>query len=239
MAPRLYVIPASHPCACAEAAFRVKGVAYDVTALPTVLHAAIQKARFGVRTVPALRADDGEKVVGSRAIVRWLDARHPDPPLFPADPVERGKVERAEEWGEQVLQPIGRRVVPWSVRRNLEAMPSYLEGSRLPMPDGVARRVAPLMVPLMQRINGAYEEPVRADVAALPGHLDLVDRWISEGVLGGEQANAADLQIGSTLALLSTLGDLEPLIASRPCGELVRRWFPAYPGRVPAGVLPG
>jgi glutathione S-transferase len=238
MAPRLYVIPASHPCACAEAAFHAKGVPYDVTGLPTVLHAPIQKLRFGVRTVPALRADDGEKVVGTRAIVRWLEAHRPEPSLFPEDPVERGKVERAEEWGEEVLQPIGRRAIWFALGRSPDAVGSYLEGAKLPMPEGMARRVAPLIAPLARRINNASEDSVRADMAALRDHLDLVDRWIDEGVLGDEAVNAADLQIGSTLGILSTLDDLKPLIAPRPCGVLVRRWFATYPGRVPAGALP-
>ena len=37
------------------------------------------------RTVPALRID-GEKVQGSRAIMRRLDELVPEPPLFPSDP---------------------------------------------------------------------------------------------------------------------------------------------------------
>lgn len=238
MALRLYVIPASHPCACAAAALHVKGVDHRVTVLPTLLHAPIQLARFGRRTVPAMSAE-GEKVVGSRAIIQWLEARHPDPPLYPADAGLRAQVTLAEAWGEEVLQPIGRRVIWWSVRRRPESMPSYLDGAGLPMPDGVARAMAPLIAPLAQRVNGGWEEPVRADVAALPAHLEKIDAWIADGVLGGDAVNAADLQIGSTLALLSTIEDLQPLISQHRAAELVQRWFPAYPGHVAAGALPG
>ena len=54
----------------------------------------------------------------------------------------------------------------------------------------------------MARRNHAQDEPVRADLAALPGQLEQIDAWIAEGLLGGEEPNAADLQIGSTIRLL-------------------------------------
>ena len=51
--------------------------------------------------------------------------------------------------------------------------------------------------------NKARDESARADLAALPGQLDRIDAWIADGLLGGEQPNAADLQIGSTIRLLA------------------------------------
>ena len=51
---------------------------------------------------------------------------------------------------------------------------------------------------------------MRADLAALPGLLDQVDAYIADGVLGGDQPNAADLQIAPTIRLL---------YASTTCGR--------------------
>ena len=42
---------------------------------------------------------------------------------------------------------------------------------------------------------------MRDDLAALPGMLQRIDDWIADGVLGGEQLNAADLQIAASLRL--------------------------------------
>jgi len=56
-------------------------------------------------------------------------------------------------------------------------------------------------------------------------------------VLGGEQPNAADLQIGSSIRLLLTIGDVRPLIEGRPA-ESLTRWFEPQPGEVPPGTLP-
>ena len=57
-------------------------------------------------------------------------------------------------------------------------------------------------------------------------------------VVGGAQPNAADLQIGSGLALLLTIEDVANAFGARPPFDLARRWFPDYPGHVPAGVFP-
>jgi glutathione S-transferase len=57
-------------------------------------------------------------------------------------------------------------------------------------------------------------------------------------VIGGDQPNAADLQIGASVRLLLTLDDLRTPIDARPCGEHARRLFPDYPGRLPHGALP-
>jgi glutathione S-transferase len=97
---------------------------------------------------------------------------------------------------------------------------------------------APVVARAAQRINHAGDEEVRADLAHLDSHLQRADDWIADGILGGEQANAADLQIGSSIRLLQTLGDLRPRIDARPVGELARLWFEDYPGDCPALALP-
>ena len=44
--------------------------------------------------------------------------------------------------------------------------------------------------------------------------------------------------MGATLRVLLTVGDLHPLLEDRPASEIARRWFPDYPGHVPAGAFP-
>src|SRR5207248_2508412 len=83
-------------------AFERKGLAYRRVDLLPMVHVAVQRVLFGRRTVPGLRLAGGEKVVGSRAIMRVLDGIEPSPPLLPADAARRAKVEGAEAWGEDV-----------------------------------------------------------------------------------------------------------------------------------------
>ena len=237
MAATLYAVPASHPCACVERALQLKAVEYRRIDLPPIAHKAVQKARFGGGTVPGLVLD-GEKVLGSRPIIRALEATTPEPPLLPSDPNERKSVELAEGWGDEVLQPLVRRVLWAALGRAPGALASYGEGSKLPIPAPLARLSAPLIARAKQRFSGASDLNVRADLAHLENHLARVDRWMKHEVIGGDAPNAADLQIGSGLALLLTVEDVAGVAGSRPATELARRWFPGYPGHVPSGALP-
>jgi glutathione S-transferase len=237
VAATLYALPASHPCACIELALKLKGIDYKRVDMVPLLAKPLQQARFGGTTVPGLIVD-GEKFLGSRRIVRALEAHVPEPPLLPADAEERKAVELAEEWGDQVLQPLARRVVWAALAREPSAIPSYSVGARLPVPPVLARLSAPLVARAEVHVQHASDANVRADLVNLDHHAQRVERWIEQGTLGGEQPNAADLQIGAGLRLMLTLDDLAARLDGRPAGELARRWYPHYPGRTPAGALP-
>jgi glutathione S-transferase len=193
--------------------------------------------RYGGTTVPGLRID-GERLVGSRAIMRRLDELAPEPPLLPSSAdAARAEVLEAERWGDEVLQSVPRRIIDVALIRRPAAMESYAEDAKLPLPRPLMRPALPLTAKLMALKNKARDDSARADLAALPGQLDRIDAWISDGLLGGEHANAADLQIGSTIRLLYSIGDLRPLIDGRPLARLMS-YFPPMVGEVPAGVLP-
>jgi glutathione S-transferase len=181
---------------------------------------------------------DGRKILGSLHIIRALEEKVAEPPLLPADPKERKSVQLAEGWGDEVLQPLVRRVIWSALGREPAAMPSYSEGSRLQVPAPLAQLSAPLIARAEQRINRSSDLNVRADLAHLDHHLARVDRWIDHAVIGGEQPNAADLQIGAGLRLLLTIDDVARWAGSRPATQLAFKWFSQYPGHVPAGVLP-
>jgi glutathione S-transferase len=55
----------------------------------------------GQGLVPVI-VDDGRVVADSAAILRHLEARHPDRPLFPADPARRAELEVFIEWFNEV-----------------------------------------------------------------------------------------------------------------------------------------
>jgi glutathione S-transferase len=237
MSATLYALPASHPCAAIELALNLKGIPFRRVDMVPLVHKGLQRARFGGTTVPGLIID-GEKLLGSRKIVRALEERVPEPRLLPADPQERKAVELAEEWGDQVLQPLARRIVWATLVRAPSAIPSYSVGSRLPVPPALARLSGPLIARAEVRVHHASDANVRADLANLERHAARVETWIEQGALGGEQVNAADLQVGSGLRLMLTLGDVAARLDGRPAASLARRLFPDYPGNTPAGVLP-
>jgi len=144
VAATLYAVPASHPCACVERALQLKAIDYRRVDMPPVAHKAIQKALFGGATVPGLVLD-GRKILGSLHIIRALEEKVPEPRLLPADPKERKSVQLAEGWGDEVLQPLVRRVIWTALGREPAALPSYSEGSKLQVPAPLAQLSAPLI----------------------------------------------------------------------------------------------
>jgi glutathione S-transferase len=233
---KLYAIPASHPCDAVAAALALKGLEYERVDMVPGAHRFQGRLAYGARTAPGLKLD-GERMAGSRAILRRLEEIAPAPPLFPSDPDALRRVEEAERWGDEIFQPLARRLTWEVLRRRPAAMESYAEGAHLPVPIWVARPTLPLVAQFSARANGAHDDAARADLRALPGYLERIDGWIAQGVLGAEAPNAADLQIGASIRLLASLGDVEPVLKGHPCASLTR-YFPPMPGHVEAGVLP-
>ena len=234
---KLYTIPGSHPAMAVRRMLELKGIPYKrVDLLPVISRAALRALRFPSNTIPSL-AIGGEKITGSREISRHLDRMRPDPPLFPADPDERQRVEEAEAWGEEMLADPVRRIFWNATKRDRAGMASYAEGAKLGVPIGIAVKTAAPIVAAEVRINKAQHDTVRNDLAALPASLDRIDAWIEEGVLGGDPPNAADLQIAASVRLAMSSDDLRPYIEARPAGQLALRLIPDFPGRTPP-VLP-
>jgi glutathione S-transferase len=236
MTAKLYVLPGSHPCATVEAALALKGIDYRRADLLPITSSLVGRIAYGGSTVPGLRID-GERLVGSRPILRRLDELVPEPALLPADPLLRVRVLEAEQWGDSVLQSAARRLIDAGLIRQPRAMESYAADSRLLVPTAVARPTLGLIAKAMARKNAVSDQSTRRDLADLPGWLDRVDGWMADGLLGGAPPNAADLQLGSSIRLLYSMGDLRPLIEGRPSMALVDL-FPPEPGHIPAGLLP-
>jgi glutathione S-transferase len=230
----VHLLPPSHPCAAVEAALKLKGLAYERVELQAGRHGEEMERVYGAgnTTVPGLLID-GEPVHGSNAILQRIEQLVADPPLFPKDLGDA--VVAAARWGDEELQDLGRRL-PWgALHFRPEAMGTLAGGEPLDPPgtDFAIRYVRGSW-----KYHGITAERLAADLASLPAKLDRVDAFVAEGVLGGEQPNAADLQIGATLSVLLVVGDVRPLIEGRPAEQIARRFFEDRPGVIPAGAFP-
>lgn len=227
----LHALPPSHPCMTAEAALRLKGLPYERIDFTPGPHIEEMQRIYGEgnKTVPGLLVDD-EPVHGSRAILARLEEIEPEPTLYPNDDVRA-----AEQWGDEVLQDLGRRL-PWgSLHFRPEAMGSFGGAGELD-PAGVD--YAMRLVHAAWKYHGISAQRLADDLAALPEKLDHAKGLVDAGVMGGDAPNAADLQIGATLRVLSNVGDLQPLLAARGLDAFAKRWFPDCLGLVPAGAFP-
>ena len=231
----LHVVPLSHPCLAVQTAAEVKGLDAEIVLLQSgPAHDAEMAAIYGEgnTTVPGMVVD-GEPVHGSSAILERLDALTPEPSLYPAGIADA--VREAERWGEGHLQDLGRRLPFGAMHFRPEAMSTFAGSGPLDPPgtDFAIRYVRGSW-----KYLGITAVLLAEDLAGLPAVLDHVDALAAAGVVNGERPTAADLQIGASLRILLTIGDLRPLIEGRPAEQVARRWFPDYAGDVPAGAFP-
>lgn len=230
----LHVLPPSHPCMTAEAALRRKGLDFEKVAMRAGPHIEEMQAIYGDghHTVPGLVVD-GEPVHTSLAILERLESMVPDPTFYP-EPIA-GAVHDAERWGDAELQDLGRRL-PWGALHFRPEAMGRMGGGEALDPAGTDRAIR------YTRIAWEYHrisaERLAADLAGFPEKLDHVAALVADGIIGGDEPNAADFQIGATLRVLLTVEDLHPLLDAHPGAELARRWFPDYPGLIPAGAYP-
>ena len=230
----LHALPPSHPCMTAEAALKLKGLAYERIDFTPGEHVAKMAELYGEghTTVPGVMIDE-EPVHGSRRILARLEQLAPDPSLYP-EPLADA-VREAERWGDEELQDLGRRL-PWgALHFRPESLGTF--GGAGPL-DPAGTDFAIRMGRATWKYHGITAQRLADDLHGLPAKLDHVDELVRRGTIGGEEPNAADLQIGATVRVLLTVADLRPLIEGRPAEAVARRWFPDYPGDVPAGAYP-
>jgi glutathione S-transferase len=226
-------VPASHPTVAAELMLERKGIEVDRFDLVPGLHRFVLRRAFPGGTVPAVVLD-GQRLQGTRTISRALDALVPEPALFPDEPERREGVERAELWGDLVLQAVVRRLAWAALKRDRSTIGTFLESARLGLPTGLAVATAAPVIALSAQLNRAGDRSARRDLKALPRLLDRIDELIASGVLGSDGAGtAADFQIASSVRLLLTFDDLRPAIEQRPAGAHALRVVPRFDGRIP------
>ena len=227
----LHALAPSHPCMTAAAALDYKGLQYERVDFTPGEHVEKMQELYGEgnSTVPGLLID-GDPVHGSREILARIETIEPDPALYPSD-----QVREAERWGDQELQDLGRRL-PWgALYFRPEAMGTFAGGEPL---DGPGTDFAIRFVHGSWRYHKISAARLHEDLAGLPAKLEHIEALADDGVIGAEQPNAADFQIGATVRVLLPLRDLQPLLEGSAAERIALERFPSYPGEVPAGAFP-
>jgi glutathione S-transferase len=249
---RLYVIPGSHACRTGMLMLEHKRIDYKLVTLPTGMHPMAVRAlgfpghkqpiravggRTGrslalldrMGTVPALRYG-AERVQTNLRIARFLDDVQPDPPLYPADAQRRDAVQEAQAWGDEVFQMAARRV---GLTGSLNGLDNFRDRGNSGRLGALLSRSETLRVLGARGVTSvAFKTNAQAEdeiLESLPPQLDRIDAWIGEGVLNGEQLNAADYMIAPSIALIAYRLDLRAEIEARPAGALAERVLPEPP----------
>lgn len=227
----LHALPPSHPCMTVEAALRAKGLDFERVDLQPGEHVERMQEIYGEgrSTVPGALID-GERVHGSRAIVARLELIEPQPVLYPSD-----EVREAERWGDEELQDLGRRL-PWgALHFRPEALGTFAGGEPL---DGPGTDFAIKYVHGCWKYHRITAARLHDDLAGLPRKIEHIEELARGGALDADEPSAADFQIGATIRVLLTVGDLVPLLSGSAAERVAMRHFPRQPGEVPRGAYP-
>jgi glutathione S-transferase len=166
--------------AAAEKGIAVESVAFHPRQPPPEFLAASP-----FRKIPALR--DGDfTLADSTAIITYFEAKHPDPPLLPAEARARGKAIWFEEFADTIATPAGAKIMfNRFVAPRLLGMPGDEDKAR----EG-ERELGPVL---------AY----------------LEEQAPAEGWLAGNTFSVGDIAVASVLTSLGYVG-LSPALAKHP-----------------------
>jgi len=190
-----------------------KGLAYDVVNYNGI------RARKAAGLSPTGKLPvldyNGERIQDSTDIATFLEAKHPDKPIYPADPIARAQAHFYEDWADESLywfEVYFRVMYPDALRRAA----ALLTEGRPALERVIVGRAFKRMYTkklAAQGIGRLSRERVEAKFLA---HLDSLDallatrRW-----LVGDDRTIADIAVASQLAEIAHTSHLAPEIERR------------------------
>lgn len=179
--------------------------ALDYKAVPHVRHSLLpgphipyMMRRFKQKATPVLEAD-GDVIKDSTAILEWLEARHPEPALYPTDAAARSEVEamirRYDDWGVHV-----RRALFFDLLADAsyagEAFAQGVTGWR----NTLYRAAFPLIRVAMKKDMGITAVATQESLSRVQEALDYTAEQVADtGYLVGDTFTAADLTAATCL----------------------------------------
>lgn len=157
-------------------ALNLKGVDCRVVPVDLTKGAQLDPAYAAVnpaRAVPALVTDDGQTLTQSMAILTWLDAAYPTPPILPADPLERARIEAAAQVMACDVHPVNNL----RIRKRLAAMGHTQDEVVAWMIDWMRDGFAAFQAMIRPDTPFAFgETPSLADICLVPQLFNAL-RW--------------------------------------------------------------
>jgi glutathione S-transferase len=179
-----------------ETYLRYKGIRYRFRPLDPWRYSWVVPRKLGATQLPTVRLDDGRWMSDTTPMIAWLEQRHPEPVVIPADPVQRYMSLLVEDYADEWLwRPAMHYRWSYDVDRHLAATRLARELLPLPLPlaarrSWIARRQMRLFV-----TGDGIDERTRAHAeSAYANALALLEPIVAERpFLFGERPTIADI----------------------------------------------
>ncbi|HEX3041914.1 MAG TPA: glutathione S-transferase family protein [Solirubrobacterales bacterium] len=228
--PTLWQIDISHYAEKARWALEYKGVDHvRRSILPgTHIPIALILTRGAQPTVPVLQLD-GRNIGDSTEIIAALEARYPEPPLYPLDAEERARAIELEEWFDENLGPHS-RLLPFYELIQEPEMFAEVAAESVPGPLGKAKPVVGAYARAYTSIRwnaNSEEDAVRAREAIVAA-FDKLEAELEKGdgeFLVGDHLSVADVTAASLFypVVVPPEGPLDPDLPRPPALDRFRQ----------------
>jgi len=227
--PVLWQIDISHYAEKVRWALEYKGIDHVRRSLLPGSHIPIALAltKGAQPTVPVLQLE-GRAVGDSTEIIAALEAKYPDPPLYPIDAAERTRAIELEEWFDDNLGPHARLLPFYELIQEPEIF-AEVAAKSVPGPLGKAKPVVGAYARAYTSIRwgagsgGAAEEARAAIVTAFDKLEAELDKGDGEFIVG-EQLSVADITAASLFypVVVPPEGPLDPNLPRPPALDRFR-----------------
>jgi glutathione S-transferase len=212
----LYQFELSPFCDKIRRILNYKRLAYDVENV-SLMQTLTRMRDISPRTrkLPALEYH-GKWLHDSTAIAHFLEREHPEPPLVPRAPRERGLCHMLEDWADESLYFVElylRFTLPHNARRWVPRLAAY--------DHPLVQSTAPIMVPRHYRgvldKQGLGKKAFAMVLEDLQRHVGAVDDWLAGGdYLVGEALSLADIAVYAQLHCIAGTEEGERELAGHP-----------------------
>lgn len=188
------------------------------------LHAGEVKKLTGQTAVPILCLD-GAWISGSGAIIAALEARYPDPPLYPVDAALQAEALSIEQRFDEDWGPRIRRAVFGQVLHDPAYVAAIFAAGKNPLERGAFAAAVPMATPLIRRANGIRgPESVADGEVAFDEAFDFVAaQSAATSYLAGDRFSVADLTAAAFLALALDMSGT-PMAKPQPYPDFIATW---------------
>jgi glutathione S-transferase len=197
-----------------------KGLAYEIVNY-NGLRARKASGLSSTGKLPVLDYD-GERIQDSSEIAAFLESRHPERPIFPADPEQRARAHFWEDWADESLFwfEVHQRFMYPEARAQAAAL--LTEGRPGFERVLISRAIKRIYAKRLAAQGLGRMTPERVEQKLL-GHVDTLETLLGQRTwLVGDARTIADIAVASQLAEIVRSSHLAPDIGKR---AKVREWL--------------